>query len=454
MSASQPIPIPPAQTMRIDFVSKDAYLSKDILKQENDRMWPKVWQMACRLEEIPHVGDFVTYDVIGESVIVVRTGADQIRAYYNVCQHRGRRLTNGCGKLVKFHCGFHGWQWNLDGSVARILDREDYEGCPDMQDSDLKLKDVLVDTWGGFVFINMDENAESLEKYLAPVPEITDCFEFEKMRYRWYKSIRLPCNWKVALEAFNEGYHVAGTHPQLLDVAGDDVTRSHTYGKHAMFDYSTATRMLGAPSVRTGKPMPADLRAGVANFFQVMEDQLKAITTSRDNVAAKRLLTETEPSGDQFQVLGKAMQFQKEAAKKEGAGWPEISFEQMGRAGADWHVFPNMIFLPYPDGALFYRARPDGDNPDSCIFDIYSLARYAPGAEPPLQREYYLGKDDWKENALENFGLILWQDFQNMTNVQQGMKSRGFTGSRTNPLQESSVSNFHAVLRTYLETNE
>ena len=110
-----------------------------------------------------------------------------------------------------------------------------------------------------------------------------------------------------------------------------------------------------------------------------------------------------------------------------------------------------MVFLPYPDGALFYRARPDGEDPDSCIYDIMSLARYAPDDVPPLKREQYYGKDDWKENALEKFGLILWQDFQNMTNVQQGMKSRGFTGARTNPLQESVISNFHKTVREYVE---
>ncbi|MBB5403751.1 aromatic ring-hydroxylating oxygenase subunit alpha [Paraburkholderia youngii] len=441
-------------TVRLDFVPKDSYLSKQFLERENERLWPHVWQVACRLEEIPNVGDYVTFDVAGESIIVVRTAADRIRAFFNVCQHRGRRLTNGSGKASKFHCAYHGWQWNLDGSVARVLDRNDWAGCEEMTDGDLRLTDVLVDTWGGFVFINMDPNAEPLAKFLDPVPEITNCFEFEKMRYRWYKSIRLPCNWKVALEAFNEGYHVAATHPQLLDVAGDDVTRSFAYGRHGMFGYSTATRMIGAPSPRTGKPMPEDVRQGLVNFFRVMEETLKAINTARDYEAAKRLMTEMSPSGNQFEVLAKAMDFQREAAIAEGAGWPEITFEQLGRAGADWHVFPNLVFLPYPDGALFYRARPDGDNPDSCIYDIWSLQRFAPGAEPPLKREFYYGVDDWRENAQENFGLILWQDFQNMTNVQQGMKSRGFKGSRTNPLQETSVSNFHRALREFIAREE
>ena len=100
---------------------------------------------------------------------------------------------------------------------------------------------------------------------------------------------------------------------------------------------------------------------------------------------------------------------------------------------------------------LAYRSRPDGYDPDSCIYDIWSLVRYAPGSEPPLKREFYYGKDDWKTNVVENFGLILSQDFQNMGEVQQGMKSRGFRGARTNPLQESTISNFHRALREYVD---
>lgn len=442
------------QPTRVDFVPQGPYISPQFLQLENERMWPKVWQVACRLEEIPHVGDYVTFDVIGESIIVTRLTGDKIKAYYNVCQHRGRRLTSGCGHASKFHCAYHGWQWNLDGSVLRILDEEDWAGCPSMAKEDLALKEVLVDTWGGFVFINMDPHAEPLAKYLAPVPEFTDCFEFEKMRYRWYKSVRLPCNWKVALEAFNEGYHVAATHPQILDTQGDDVTRSFAYGKHGMFGYSTATRLPGTPSSRTGKPIPEDIRPGLVRFYQLMEDQLKAIFTDRDNEATKRVMTELEPTQDQFLVLGKAMQFQREAAIADGAGWPDISFEQMAKAGTDWHVFPNLVFLLYPDGALFYRARPDGDNPDSCLFDIWSLKRYAPGTEPAINREFYHGVDDWKTDTVEKFGLILSQDFVNMGQVQQGMKSRGFAGARTNPLQETSISNFHRELHEYVNGSE
>ena len=96
------------QAVRPDFVPRDGYISKDYVQLEKERMWPKVWQVACRLEELPNVGDYVTFDVIDESIIVTRLTGDRIKAYYNVCQHRGRHLTSGCGHATKFHCNYHG----------------------------------------------------------------------------------------------------------------------------------------------------------------------------------------------------------------------------------------------------------------------------------------------------------------------------------------------------------
>jgi len=157
---------PQAQAVRVDFVPKDNYVSQDFLRLEGQRMWPKVWQVACREEELRNVGDYVTYDILDESIIVVRAADQKIKAFYNVCQHRGRRLTEGCGRTNTFMCRYHGWTWKLDGSIAKVLDREDWSGCEAMRDADLKLQDVRVDTWGGFVFVNMDPNAEPLAQFL------------------------------------------------------------------------------------------------------------------------------------------------------------------------------------------------------------------------------------------------------------------------------------------------
>ena len=128
--------------------------------------------MAARMADrvprrrLPRIGSYVTYNIMNESIVVVRVSEREIKAFFNVCQHRGRRLTEGCGRMNRFHCTFHGWQYHLDGSIARVLDRDDWAGCSNFSDADLHLKEVRVGTWAGWVFINMDLNAEPLSDIL------------------------------------------------------------------------------------------------------------------------------------------------------------------------------------------------------------------------------------------------------------------------------------------------
>ena len=97
--------------VRIDFVPAHHYTSREFARAEKARLWPRVWQVACRVEEIPQVGDFVTYDILDESIVVVRSAPGQIKAFFNVCQHRGRQITEGCGRANVLRCKFHGWTW-------------------------------------------------------------------------------------------------------------------------------------------------------------------------------------------------------------------------------------------------------------------------------------------------------------------------------------------------------
>jgi phenylpropionate dioxygenase-like ring-hydroxylating dioxygenase large terminal subunit len=438
-----------AWAVRPDFVPAAHYTSKTFLDLEKDRLWPKVWQTACREQELPKVGSFVTYDIMDESIVIVRTSETELRAYFNVCQHRGRRLTDGCGQISQFHCRFHGWQYDLDGKVSRILDRKDWAGCPDFKDQDLSLVPVKVDTWGGWVFVNMDPDAEPLAAYLDPMPKFIDPFEIEAMRVRWHVSVKVPCNWKVGICAFNEAYHAYATHPQWMRFYGDDTTRNRTFGRHAMFYYPPNPEApMGAPSPRLGQGTPTDFRQQVADYVEEFNVTLRAFFSERDAEATRRLLTEVAPDAGPYEVLGKLLEFQRDAAIASGAGWPSVTLEQMGEAGADWHVFPNLVFLPYLDGCLAYRSLPHPTDPDVCYFNVYALQRYAPGAEPKVEPQILHGDEDWKR--FKDVSIVLQQDFDNMGDVQRGMKSRGFRGARTNPLQEATVSNFHKTLLDYV----
>lgn len=439
-----------ASAVRADFIPKEAYISKVFSEREKEALWPRVWQVACREEELKKVGDYVTYEICDQSVIVVRAAEDSLRAYHNACLHRGRRLTRGCGSATAFRCNFHGWRWKLDGTLDRILDEKDWDGCPGMAHEDLKLPELRVDSWGGFVFVNFDLDCEPLADFLAPMPQYIDPFSFDKLRIRWHYSVKVPCNWKVALEAFSEGYHVATTHPQLLPTYGDDYTYSKAMGKHGMFYYDRSNLPPGAPSPRLERPFPDDLRPGIVGAIEQLDRTLKAIVTPRDAMAARRLMTEAQASDPIPEIFMKLGQFQYEAANAAGAHWPSITPQQVMEAGSDWHVFPNLVFLPGMSGTIAYRARPwgNGSDPDWAIFDIWSLEQYAPGEEPPYEPVFLYDDDGWM--GIGNISLILKQDFDNMSEVQRGMKQAGFKACRTNPKQEAAISNMHRVLYEYL----
>jgi phenylpropionate dioxygenase-like ring-hydroxylating dioxygenase large terminal subunit len=429
--------------VRVDFVPAAAYVARDYVQLEKERLWPRVWQMACREEEVANPGDFYTYSIADESITVVRKQDGDIAAYYNVCPHRGRRLTSGCGKMGRFHCKFHGWQWSLDGKPAEVVDRQDWGDL--LQDSEITLEPVKSGSWGGWIFVNMDPDAEPLEQFLEPAKAILDPYEFDQMRYRWRRQIILPCNWKVALEAFNEGYHVQTTHRQLL-ATFDDITFSQAMGAHGMFGYEP-TRQFGLPSPRIADEATrraTNVRDGWQQFIRDIWDTLDATATLAMVRAVDRVKAELPADASIEEVFAAYARIHREETDKDGTPWPDLSFEQMLAAGTDWHIFPNMVFLQQPTNLLGYRARPNGDDPDSCIFDIYVLERFAPGKEPQVELET---ASDWTK---VDWGLILSQDFQNMAEIQQGMKSRGFRGARTNPVQERAISNFHRTLHDYL----
>ncbi|HET6972217.1 MAG TPA: aromatic ring-hydroxylating dioxygenase subunit alpha [Phenylobacterium sp.] len=427
--------------VRDDYVPAADYISRAFLEREKAALWPRVWQMACREEEIPKVGDFYTYDILDESIVVARTAPDEIRAYYNVCPHRGRRLTDGCGHTGKFHCRFHGWQWDLSGRNTLVVDREDWSGV--LTDEDVALRTVRVECWGGWVYVNMDPQAAPLADFLSPAKAMLDPFELQGLRYQWRKSTILPCNWKVALEAFNEGYHVQTTHRQMLEYM-DDVTVSHAHGRHAMFAYWNALPM-GSRSRRLGGPLGDDIRPGILAYMEDMAATLNAGSSVRAVHAARRVMQEVPPGSTPVEVLTAFGAFIREDAVTSGAGFPPITPQQIYAAGIDWHLFPNQIMLQSPTGLLGYRARPNGDDPDSCIWNVYSLQRYPPGQEPRVVEE-------WSHDLTDTsfWGRILCQDYENMADIQRGMKSRGFAGSRPNPVQERAVSNFHRALHAFL----
>lgn len=425
-------------------VPRERYTSREFHELEKEKVWKRAWQMACREEDVPEVGDTCVYDICDLSILVVRSAPDTIQAFYNACLHRGRQLREHDGNAHELRCPFHGYCWNLDGSLKQIPCEWDF---PHVDSAEWALPEVKVGTWGGFVFINMDPDCEPLLQFLDPIPSYLDFLKFGEWRYRWYKTVILPCNWKTVLEGFNEAYHIAATHPQLLNYSAD-YTIARTFGPHGMYFYPPETSTPpGAPAARTGRPVPDDLRITFAEFYDEMDKTLNAMFTPRAIKASQRVLEEVPAGADPVTVIMEHARMHQEEAANEGVDLASMTNQEVGNMGQNWHMFPNHVFLPLLDGSIAYRSRPHGDDPDKCIFDIWSLVRYAPGEEPPLEREFY---EDWSVDTEKRFGKILRQDFGNFWATQKGMKCRGFEGSRTNPIQEREIPNMHRALYGYL----
>ena len=424
----------------------EAYVSQDYVRAENEKLWPRVWQIACREEELKKVGDYVTYDILDESIIVVRSAPDKISAFYNVCQHRGRRLTSGCGHARQFFCRFHGWRWDINGENSFALDSEDWDAC--LNADNLRLPAVNIDTWGGWVWVNMNPDCESLREYLNPASPMLDAFKFERMRYRWRQWLYFPCNWKTALEAFIESFHVDGTHPQLTQW-GTNRWWCRAEGKHAWHGVGPARgsdeTKSGAGAINVKAKAGQDPRAAMAALFRELWD---TVGTSTQTIvdAAERLTAELPEDTPPDQVAAHLMVSAAMADAKRGVFWPEISPEHFADCGLDWHIFPNSAILPGIASALCYRARPNGYDPDSCIFEVYIIEHFPEGEEPETEWVY---EPDPSE---EKWRKILSQDFLNMPEVQKGMKSRGFKGARPSPVQELPVIHFHRTLAQYMGT--
>ena len=282
----------PAEEVRDDFIPRGAYFDPEFARAEAERLWPRTWQMACRLEEIPGVGDYLVYEILTDSIVVLRTGEAEVRAFHNVCPHRGNQLVSGTGHLKQFACSFHGWRFGTDGRCLSIVDAGDWDGC--LKREDMGLTPVQAGHWGGWVFVNMDPDCQPLDAFLEPMRSRCDKFEFEKMRYAWYKTTIVKANWKTVQEAFLEFYHVQQTHPQML-VYTKDYSVSHGMGRHGSVSYSSG---LGHADRPVGTRLPPreepDFRNYVFEYAEQFRNDLAAMQTDRAYRAAQRLRDRTD----------------------------------------------------------------------------------------------------------------------------------------------------------------
>ncbi|NLR73191.1 aromatic ring-hydroxylating dioxygenase subunit alpha [Novosphingobium sp. ERN07] len=407
-------------------IAYDRYTSPAFFDQEIRKLWPKVWQWVCRTEDIREPGEFVTYDVGPYSLIIMRGKDARIRAFHNSCLHRGTQLRQPgeAGWTPELRCPFHGWTWTTEGALKSVPCRWDF---PHVNDAAFGLPEAKVDTWGGFVFINMDENAQPLDEFLEVMPEHLDGgWDLSRRTVAVHVQKELNTNWKAAQEAFLEAYHVVETHAQNLPFAGDANAQYDVFGDHV----SRFVHTHGVPSPHYPHPQ------------------------TEQEIADKMHL----PAGT---IVPEGR-----TARSVAADWRRVNL------GAKWdldlsgysdsemldsieyHLFPNMCVFPGVSLPMVYRFRPIGMDPGRTLFDLLFLRPLKDGEEHPEPVEPVRLTHD--QSYSEAPGLEPWlgatfdQDTDNLARQYRGFQSSRKRGETLGNYQESRIRHLHQVLDAYL----
>jgi nitrite reductase/ring-hydroxylating ferredoxin subunit len=419
-----------------DVVPRARYTSAQFGALEFDRLWGRVWQVACRAEEIAEVGDYVEYLIGDQSILVVRADPDVVHAYHNTCLHRGTRLAAGSGHFEDqcIRCRYHAWRYDLGGRLIDVVDAEEFAPTP----QEICLGQVQVDQWGGFVWVNLDPAAPPLLEYLDPLPTLLAAYHLDRLRMRSYLSTVLPANWKVVVDAFNEGYHVQGTHPQILPWTDDVSLEYESLGIHSHYGRLPNARRTLRPSPRLGL---AEGEYDEGEILAAFVEGLGGLFYDDERVLIDKV--RSNPS-DGETLLSQYQKGRRELLATRGVAVDQFADDQLTSAD-DVFFFPNMVGPIYPGTAILFRVRPNGLDPDSALKDTWFLEWPRDGeGHKRARRRFY---PDWTER---DWGLITNQDYANMEHVQVGLKSRGGQGLRLNRRQESNVLHMHRMIDRYL----
>lgn len=408
-------------------IPKERYTSPDFARREWDAMWTRVWLLAGRESDAPAPGDYFTFEIGLESILVVRQPDGELLARHNVCMHRGNRLREpGRGRASRFACLYHGWRYGLDGALLAVQDPDCFpEGTPPER---LSLRPVRCETWGGFVFVSLDPAAPPLREYLGVVPAHLAPYGLERWKVAFDCTIEVACNWKTSVDAFNEAYHVAATHAWTLEFADDVGTVYDCYERHS--------RMI-LPEVQASARHPGrgSVTRGIRELFLARVGVDPASVTG-GAAAARRAYA------DAVRRLAPTL----------GADVADLAEAQLCD---DFHytLFPNVTLNVHALFCWVFTHRPHPDDPNRMLFDFVSLL-HAPDQDVPRPERLRLRVADGDRLAGRcEGGEVLDEDLYNLPRIQCGMRSRAFEALHLGT-QEIRILHFHDTLMRYLGAGE
>ena len=426
------LPRTPIPDIGLEPVDGERFYSPEFMRREWERMWTKVWIVAVRESELPDPGSFRTLDFGKESFLFTRGEDGVIRGFYNVCRHRGNILCQseeGDAKLFK--CPFHGWEWNIDGSLRRVMDPQFFRQFDNGVPADeLALAPVKVDTWGGWVWFSMNPRAAPLRDYLGEMSLHLDTYELEKFQLVDYQTFEWDGNWKHAHDAFNESYHFEALHPEFLDFAEGHDIPIELHGIHS--------RML--------------------NFNNTVSEQLEdqdTLTAFRARMMSRNGFMPADYTGSP-----KDAHLAVVAAKRAIQDHTHIPYKRMNdeQLVHQYHYtfFPNATFTQTPEAAFVFRYRPHPTDPNRSFYDFFILVHNPPGSPEPefTHRLHTHGSAEHYAAAFEGtfdpvLANVLRQDGSNMPTMQRGVQSDSFNGMILCD-QEVRIRHFHQTIDRFL----
>ncbi len=417
-SPETPVEKAPEPEFGTEIIDQRRYTSPEFMRLEWERMWSRVWLLGARLSDIPEPGDYEVTEIGRESILIVRQADGGVRAFYNVCQHRGNRLRacglGSSGETRSFICAYHHWEYELDGSYRRIPDIDTFpQGRPPHG-----LRRVHCDTWGGFAWYSLADSPQPLREFLGPIPKHLDPYNFDRMAQTRDITVEWNCNWKTSVDAFNESYHVQGIHPQLLWYLHDLDIQIDCYEKHSRYLIPFGTL---SPRVRVPPAIPEPIKTIMKGAGMDPADYDSPIANIRRDVQQHK------------RALGKA----------QGRDYSRLNDDQLTD---DYHylIFPNLSLNVHADDFWIFRQRPHPSDPDRMFYDIMTYELVPEGVEwpeRPPHRSFRHGD--------RSIGTVLDQDAANLPGVQAGMHSKGFGGLWIGR-QELRIRHFHKVLDDYI----
>lgn len=419
---------------RGDAITGDRYWSKDFAAREWEHMWKKIWHIGGRVSQLEEPGDFITHQFMHESVLIVMQEDGSIKAFLNVCKHRGNRLvsTSEGGVMSHFVCPYHNWKWGIDGTLDEVQDPEDFAVNPCGK---LKLNAIACDTWGGFIFFSFNPDPVPLLDYLDPIPTLLAGRDLASWKRVVWRRLRVNTNWKFASDNFNEAYHIPAVHPQFQPMIDDHYSTTifemYPTGHNRMieklqpssrYDDAQVMKPLWAEVLREWDIDPADYDG------RAQEGRL-ALQEARRRLGPER-------GYHHFATLRDH----------------ELT-DQMHHT-----LFPNLTLTGTPEGLHVFRTEPDADDPNWSTFDYWYLApKVGDGADVPTLygmrpfRDAEFEDGDYADyEATIPQGDFLTQDLSLAVTQQKGLRSMGFESAYLSK-QETRVARFHEVLNDYLE---